>query len=293
MKKFVSALLTLFFLCAFSIAAFAMPPSVVDGAELLTEEEFIDLTKQLDAIREEYNMDVSVVTENEMSSYSAEASADDIYDYNGYGCGENDDGILLYICMDTRDYYFTAHAYGADVFNYYAQGLIEDEVVSYLSSGDYYAAFTAYADACRELLDMAADGSFVEAPDYGEDVYDGYYDDEYGYYDYNDYYEPEATELSPVVIIGFALAAALIIAFVLTAVQLGKMKTAVKPPNADTYIKQNGINLTTSKDIYLYSHVTKTARPKNNSSGGGGGSVGGGGHVSSSGRSHVGRGGKF
>ncbi len=287
MKKITSVLLALFLLSSFAFTALAMPPSVVDNAELLSEEEFNDLTEQLDKIREEYEMDVAVYTENEMSSYSAQASADDIYDYGGYGCGENDDGVLFYICMDTREYHFTTYSYGDEVFNYYALGEIEDTVIEYLSSGDYYTAFAAYADICRELLDSAAQGSYVEEPDY---IDDGYYEEDY-YYDYDYDYDEVDSELSPVAAISIAIVVSAIIALILTAVQMGKMKTAVKPPNAHNYIKSGGINLTSSRDIYLYSHVSKTAKPKNNSSSGS--RTGGGGHVSSSGRSHGGRGGSF
>ncbi len=30
-------------------------------------------------------------------------AADDFYDYNGYGQGPDRDGLILYVCMDTRD----------------------------------------------------------------------------------------------------------------------------------------------------------------------------------------------
>ncbi len=300
MKKLISALLSPLLLLVFSLPAFAMPPSVTDEAALLSSDEYSSLTEMLDEIRENYDMDVSVVTANELYSYSAEASADDIFDYNGYGCGEDDDGILFYICMGTREYHFSTHAYGMTVFNDSALIYLEDEVVSYLSSGDYYSAFVTYAEICEELLISAESGEYYGASTggyynsgeyyYGDDDY--YYYDDYDYsYDYD--YTPQKNYAAPFVI---AIIASLVIAFVLTAVQLGKMETAVKQSSANQYMKPGSMNLTSSRDIYLYSHTKKTPRPKNNSSSGGargGSSHGGGGHISSSGRTHGGRGGRF
>ena len=73
------------------------------------QSELASLSKELDEVREKYGFEVAIYTESDMTSSTAEASADDIYDYQGYGAGENDDGILLYICRDTREYHFGSH----------------------------------------------------------------------------------------------------------------------------------------------------------------------------------------
>ena len=39
-------------------------------------------------------MRLAVVTVNSLEGKTAEAYADDYYDYNGYGYGENDDGLF-------------------------------------------------------------------------------------------------------------------------------------------------------------------------------------------------------
>ena len=59
---------------------------------------------------------------------------------------------------------------------------------------------------------------------------------------------------------------------------------------AISYIKENSLSVTRSKDQFLYSTVNKTAKPKETSSSSGGGSST---HTSSSGRTHGGTGGKF
>ena len=75
----------------------------------------------------------------------------------------------------------------------------------------------------------------------------------------------------------------LILAYFMMHKKLCAMKTAVKEDNAANYMKPNSMNLDFSRDIFLYSTVTKTEKPKSDS----------GSHTSSSGRSHGGRGGSF
>ncbi len=85
------------------------------------------------------------------------------------------------------------------------------------------------------------------------------------------------------VIIGF------IVAFVVTAIMKGKLKTVKSCDNAREYVRKGSFDLKHSRDLYLYSTVTRVARPKNNSSGGGNH----GGFRSSSGGSFSGSRGKF
>ena len=59
---------------------------------------------------------------------------------------------------------------------------------------------------------------------------------------------------------------------------------------ANSYIKENSLNVTRSEDQFLYSTVNKTAKAKETSSSSSGGSST---HTSSSGRTHGGTGGKF
>ncbi len=79
--------------------------------------------------------------------------------------------------------------------------------------------------------------------------------------------------------IAIALIIGLIIAFLVTSSMKSKLKSVRYQANAREYIRSGSFNLKHSRDLYLYSTVTRVARPKNNSGGsrsGGGGSRGGG-----------------
>lgn len=259
MKKLFSCVLLTLLLLTLLLPVHASfeNPSIVDEAGYLMQSELASLSKELDEVREKYDFEVAIYTESDMTSSTAEASADDIYDYQGYGAGENDDGILLYICRGTREYHFTTHGKGLEYFN--SNGLIylESKVLPYLEDDNYYKAFEVYIKTADELLKMASEGE-----PYNEKQYSTKY-------------------IIGVIVI--CLVAPLLIAFWMMKKKLKKMKTAVENDYAANYMKPGSMNLTLSRDLFLYSRITKTEKPKGSS----------GTHTSSSGRTHGGRGGSF
>ena len=259
MKKTFSYILLTLLLLTLSLPVYASfeNPSIVDEAGYLMQSERASLSKELDKVREKYNFEVAIYTESDMTSSTAEASADDIYDYNGYGAGENDDGIMLYICSDTREYHFTTHGKGLEYFNENGLAYLESKVLPHLSENDYYEAFEKYIETSDELLQMAKGGN-----PYNEKQYSMKY-------------------LFGVIIV--CLIAPLLIAFWMMKRKLKKMKTAVENNHAANYIKPGSMRIDTSRDLFLYSRITKTERTKSSS----------GTHTSSSGRTHGGRGGSF
>ncbi len=71
-----------------------------------------------------------------------------------------------------------------------------------------------------------------------------------------------------------AVAVGLVIGFIVVSAMKSKLKTVRFAQNAHSYVRDGSFNLEKSRDLYLYSTVTRVAKPKNNSSGGrsGGGS---------------------
>lgn len=260
MKKFLSVFILCFALIlSLNIFASALPPAVVDNGACLDESEIAFLTEKLDDIRETYGFDVAVVTEEVMSADYAEAAADDIFDYNGYGYGENRDGILFYICTGERKYHFSTHAYGMTAFNDDGLIYLEDKVLPYLKESDYYGAMNAFADTSEELLGMAASGEPYT-------------------------YEEEKNKVIPFAI---TYVAAFLLALFMTVNKQSKMKTTIKQEYANDYMKQGSMQLNFSSDVFLYSHVSRTKRAESGSRGGSSS------HTSSSGSTHGGRGGSF
>lgn len=258
MKKIILIFaLCMLFMLSLSLSAAAESMSLVDEADILTQSEEEELTAQLEAVKNKYKVDVAVVTVKEMPGATAEASADDRYDYYGYGLGEDHSGILLYLCLNPREYHFTTHAYGREVFNDNGLRYLSEQVLPYLKNDDYGGAFKAYAAAADELLKMAAEGKPYNA-------------------------KPDKNVVLP---IAAALAVSFIAAFALTYIKLGQMKTALEQTEANNYMQPGSLKLAVSEDIFLYSHVDKREKVKDNASDSS--------HTSSSGKTHGGRGGSF
>ena len=131
---------------------------VVDMAELMDESEKSSLLSKLDEISERQQLDVVVVTVNTLDGKTPAAYADDFYDYNGYGYGQNKDGVLLLVSMEDRDWYISTTGYGITAFTDKGIDYISDEFKPYLSDGDYYEAFVEYAKQCDKFMTQAGEG---------------------------------------------------------------------------------------------------------------------------------------
>ncbi len=265
--------------------------SVVDDAELLEYWEEQVLSTKIKNIIEQYSFDVVIHTAPTANGAIVRKYVDEFYTKNGYGYGENYDGMVFALVMDSRDYCTNAYGLGIDIFNDNVINYLGDTVVDYLSDGDYYEAFSTYLDEVEQYL---------------YEYENGIVDDEY-YEMYGDGYDgglsvDSDTFVSDVIKIEFGvLIFALLVAAFVVFVMKKQMNTAVAKHEANDYIKNGSFNISNSSDMFLYDTVTKRAKPQNNGgssgssrpSGGGGFSGGSRTHTSSSGRSYSSGGGKF
>lgn len=128
-------------------------PLLVDEASLLSASEEKVLLEKLEDISQKRKCDVAVVTVESLGNKSATAYADDFYDYNGYGYGVNDDGILLLISMEKRDWAITTYGFAKTAFTKSGQEYMVEQFRPYLSDGDYSKAFLCFADLCDDFLE--------------------------------------------------------------------------------------------------------------------------------------------
>lgn len=243
-------------------------PLLVDEAGLLSEEESSTLINKLEEISQRQKNEVAVVTVNSLEGKTAEAYADDYYDYNGYGYGENDDGLLLLVSMGEREWAVTTYGYCHTVaFTDAGLDYISSEFRRKLSSGEYAKAFDCFADLCDDFLTQAATGEPYDVDNM-----------------------PKG-KVSP-----FWLYTDLVVAFFISfGIVKGKsrnLKSVKKQESAKAYERRGSLSLRRSTDSFVNRIVTqKTIRNEKNSSSGS--SDGSSSHISSSGRSHGGTSGKF
>ena len=125
-------------------------PRLTDEADLLSDSEETDLLAKLDEISDRQKCDVVVATVNSLEGKTAMEYADDFYDYNGYGYGEERDGIILLISMEDRDWWMSTCGYGITAFTDAGQKYMSDKFIPMVSDGEYADAFTKYADLCDD-----------------------------------------------------------------------------------------------------------------------------------------------
>ena len=118
---------------------------VRDSAELLTESEESTLAAKLDEIRIRQKVDIVVVTTTTLNGQTPRDYADDYFDYNGFGYGENRDGVLLLISTEESDWYISTHGYAITVFTDAGIEYIGGQMRGDLSDGDFAGAFDTFA----------------------------------------------------------------------------------------------------------------------------------------------------
>lgn len=260
-KRRLGCLLAILLCVSLSAPAFAWSetPLLVDNADLLDDSEASALLALLEEISSERQMDVAVVTVDDLYGEPPYRYADDFYDENGYAA----DGVLLLVSMAESDWYISTAGYGTiaitdDALEYLAEQLVYD-----LSDEQYYNAFATYAEYCDLFIEAAQNGEPFELDDAPKPSF------------------PFLKSLLISLVIGF------VAALIITGSMKAKLKTIRSQPAATDYVKADSMHVTHARDLFLYRHVDRRAKPKESGSGGSRT------HVSPSGRTHGGGGGKF
>lgn len=263
-KKIIALLTALLIILSSMTVVFAESelPRVVDTADILASQEEADLLAQIDEISERQQFDVVIYTVQTLDGYSAQDYADDLYDYNGYGFGSSYDGALLLIAIDEGEWHISTCGYGIDALTDAGIDYIGEQMLSYLSDGDFYTAFITYADLCDDFVTQAKNGTPFDVENLPK--------------------EPFSVFGSFVL----ALIIGLVIALVVSLVLKGQLKSVRFKSAAADYEIPGSMKLTDSREYFLYRNISRQKKAENNS---GGSST----HTSSSGRTHGGGGGKF
>lgn len=257
MKKLTSIAIILCLLAVLWLPVHAASARLVDDADLLTSAEAEALEKKLDEISTRQGMDIVIITVASIDGEDPQSYADNWFDYNDYAA----DGILLLVSVEEGDWHISTKGYGITAFTDAGLDYIADQFTSLLSDGDYADAFNTFADLCDEFIAQARTG----------DPYDTH----------NLPKEP----FNAVVNLIISLVIGLVVAFIATGPMKSELTTVRKQIKADAYVEPGTLKLTGSQDLFLYSQVTKTEKPKSTS----GSST----HTSTSGTIHGGKGGKF
>ncbi len=286
-KKLLAILLSLLLLASLPLSVTAADYSdeyyrITDSADLLTDEQEAALEDLSQDLRDTYHMDIAILTLESLDGYTPQEFADDFYDYCGYGCGEDYSGALFLLSMEERDWYISTSGDCIYALTDFGIQYSAAQAVSHFSNGYYFLGFQSWLLTLPEYFDAFEAGDPIDGwADYEDGAYHGEAED----YVYYEDYEP----LTPSYLISLIVG---VIAGGITLLILRRSMNTKRPQrSAVSYLVPRSFKMNTVQDLFLYSQVSKRAKPKNN---GGGGSGGGSSvHTSSSGRSHGGGGGKF
>ena len=277
MKKTSNRLHSLFAALAALIlaAALAVPVFAVEGgfadlyyrmndsAGVLTEDEDNELEDALEELSVRQSFDVTIATVESLESVdydSMEAYADDLYDFCQFGYGSEMDGVLLLVSVGDRKWHISTCGYGITAIQY-----LGEQMTPFMADGDYAGAFRTFVQWSDTYIDAARAGH----P-----------------YDVNNL----PREPLSLMYLFLALGIGLVLAWVVVHVMKSQLRSVAFQENAASYVREGSMNLTNSRELFLYRDVHRTERPKESSSSDSGGSST---HTSSSGTTHGGGGGSF
>lgn len=276
-KKIISVLFTFILCICMSLPVLAADNGfagendrVQDFFGVISQEDRDYLNNLYDEIAERQCVDVIICFTDSLDGMTTSEYAENLYEENNYGYGENKDGVMLLVSFEDSDWYIATRGYGITAFTKSGIQYVGNQIKGDLSDGDYAEAAEYFARLCDELLTDAKNGT----P----------YNESFGAIDDGD--TGTGSVLPPPMWILISIAVGVITALIVVGIMKSKLKTVKIQASANNYLKNGSLNITDSSDIFLYSNVTRTAKPKNNDNDSST-------HESSSGNTYGGGGGKF
>lgn len=279
MVKGWKRLLGLCLLCCLWLTSVALADAqVADNAGLFTADEISRITELCDRIEETYQVDLFVLTSNDVPNGRTTAYADDYYDNHHFGFGDDEAGMLYLLDMNNRMVWLST------------KGIMIDYITDSREEGIIDAGYDALLDG---RYGQSVLQSLTQTERYlaqGREIGQFRYDEVTGQRYTELYYPPN--ELTEGEIMLALLAGVVVMALFVVCVQ------AKYSLRGSTYSYDlNGlssIKLSRNDSRFMHEQVQRVRHPDppepNHHGGGGGGS---GTHVSSSGSTHGGGGRHF
>ena len=275
LRSLCAALAALVLAAALAVPAFAVEGGFADlyyrmndSAGVLTEDEDNELEDALEELSLRQSFDVVIATIESLESVdytSMEEYADDLYDFCQFGYGADRDGVLLLVSVGDRKWHISTCGYGITAFTDAGIQYLGEQMTPDMADGDYAAAFRAFVQWSDAYIDAARTGRPYDVKNLPREPLSLMY-------------------------LFLALGIGLVLAWVVVGVMKSRLRSVAFQENAASYVREGSMNLTNSRELFLYRDVHRTERVKEKDSDSSGGSST---HTSSSGTTHGGGGGSF
>ena len=270
-----AALAALVLAAALAVPAFAVEGGFADlyyrmsdSANVLTEDEDNELEDALEELSLRQSFDVTIATIESLESVdytSMEEYADDLYDFCQFGYGADRDGVLLLVSVGDRKWHISTCGYGITAFTDAGIQYLGEQMTPDMADGDYAAAFRTFVQWSDAYIDAARSGRPYDVKNLPREPLSLMY-------------------------LFLALGIGLVLAWVVVGVMKSRLRSVAFQENAASYVREGSMNLTNSRELFLYRDVHRTERVEEKDSDSSGGSST---HTSSSGTTHGGGGGSF
>lgn len=262
MKKLIFVLILLNIIFISHVKAIDTSEKIYDYSDFLTDSEEQLLKDKIDTFIDTYNMDMVLVTVDSHNSSSTMNYADDFYDYNGFGVGIHNDGLIFVIDnnFSKENLWISTTGEAIRMYDDYRIDKILDAVYD---EYNYYELFDKFIDECSYYASLGI-------PSSNKNTYINQFGD-----------LVRIKHFPYIVSIGISGLVATIVLLVL----IHKNKMIKKATDANVYMNKEDIKITERSDQFITTNTTRVRI--NTSSGGSGGSST---HHGSSGISHGGGG---
>lgn len=228
-------------------------PFVIDEVGLLKEGYYQDFEARCETMSQNTGVGVYLALVDSIGDEEVRDYAIDYYQSNDLGMGDQRDGILFLISVNSRKYVTVTYGAGRDVFTDYRIDQMEEEIVGDLRDDRFVKGCDDYVTLAEETADYyLANGEGMSRDN-----------------------DPVAQKQDRG--IGFAISAVAAVA-IAGGVCFGlrkQLKTVEVACSASNYELPEAFDLTDSNDKFEGVFISKTPKPKSDSDSGGGGGFGG------------------
>lgn len=262
MRKNFAILTVLLCLAAYLVIPFGTSAAaetkklIYDEANLLTEEEYMELNAMANEYGAKRETDMIIITSNNPDNVDVKLMTQDFYDEQAPGYDKpHGNAVILTMDMRNRDVYLAGFYKAEELLDDGRLDRIREKITPNLTNGDYKLAFEKYIKTAHKYMG----------------------------------FKPGVDPDNPLFNFGFQLITALVVGGIVVGIMTYRSGGRVTV-NRRTYEDASTSGIVDRQDQYLRTTTTKRKIERNTSSSSGGG---GGGGITGGGHSHSGSRGKF
>ena len=242
-KRIIIIALTLILAAMLAFPSFADDsiPRYYEEYDLLSDDEEASINAKLEEMSDRLDADVVIWVTSFFGNLDEESFIDACRKHISNNFGYKSNGyVIMMIDLEAKETYFYIYSEGKVASKAFSDEFFDDlgdDVISLMESDKCFEAMNKYADSCDEAITESQKVKYFSV-----------------------------TRLIIAAVIG------LIIGVSVTGSNKAKLKTVRSKTEANYYVREGSMTVNDSRDIYLYSKVTRTEKPRNDGSSGSSGS---------------------